>query len=89
MSTSTTCTRCGKAIAPGEEKMGQPVISAGEFVKTALKNPSLLSGPPLPDVPYCAECRPLVAKERTRAQMIVLLGIIGILALIAVLLVVI
>ena len=59
-----TCARCGKSIPPGEAKFGQPLIKAGELVRIALKTPALLAGPPLDEVPYCAECRLLVARER-------------------------
>lgn len=79
------CARCGKALAPGEAKMGQPLITAGELLRIAVRTPAALSGPPLPDVPYCAECRPLIARQRTNEQLKVLLGILAVLAIIGVL----
>lgn len=77
------CARCGKALAAGEAKMGQPLITAGELLRIAVRTPAALSGPPLPDVPYCAECRPLIARQRTNEQLKVLLGILAVLAVIA------
>lgn len=77
-----TCARCGKSISPGQEKMGLPLITAGELVRMAVKSPAMLMGPPLPEVPYCAECRLLIARERTNEQLKVLLGMVVILALV-------
>ncbi|HYF61736.1 MAG TPA: hypothetical protein VD886_02915 [Herpetosiphonaceae bacterium] len=82
------CARCGKALAPGEAKMGQPLITAGELLRLAVKAPAALGGPPLPDVPYCADCRPLIARQRTNEQLKILVGMLAVLALVAVLIMV-
>ncbi|HEY1014605.1 MAG TPA: hypothetical protein VGE07_17985 [Herpetosiphonaceae bacterium] len=68
------CARCGKTIAPGEAQLGQPLIKATELVRMAVKTPALLAGPPLPEVPYCADCRPIIARERTNEQLKFLVG---------------
>jgi hypothetical protein len=79
------CARCGKALAPGAALMGQPLITAGELARMAVKTPAMLTGPALPDVPYCADCRPIIAKQRTNEQLKVLLSVLAVLVLIAVL----
>ncbi len=79
------CARCGRPLAPDEAHMGQPLITAGELARIAVKTPAMLVGPPLAEVPYCAECRPLIAKQRTREQLKVLLALLALLALVAVL----
>jgi hypothetical protein len=78
-----TCARCGKTIAPDEAHMGQPLITAGELARIAIKSPAALAGPTLPDVPYCADCRPLVAQQRTMEQLKVLGFILVLLILVA------
>ena len=76
------CTRCGKELRAAEAEMGQPLITAGEIVRTATKNPAMLFGPALPEVPYCATCRPLVLKQRSREAIKFLLGLLAVLGLI-------
>lgn len=80
-----TCARCGKALGPGEANMGPPLITAAELARMAVKTPALLAGPPLPDVAYCADCRQIVAKQRTIEQVKVLGFLILLLALVALL----
>ncbi|MBA3469212.1 MAG: hypothetical protein H0T53_06155 [Herpetosiphonaceae bacterium] len=81
--TAETCSRCGKPIAADEVHMGQPLITAGELARIAVKSPAALAGPTLPDVPYCAECRPIVAQQRTMEQLKVLGFILFLLILVA------
>ena len=76
------CTRCGKAIAPGAEQMGQKLITAMELARMAVMSPAMLTGPALPDVSYCAECRPIIARERTAEQLKVLVALMVVLALV-------
>lgn len=78
-----TCARCGKTLAPGEAQMGQPLITARELARVALKTPTAVAGPTLPDVPYCAACRPIVAQQRTTEQVKVLGFILFVLILVA------
>lgn len=82
MSDLVNCANCGKLIKQSDARMGQPVIKVGELLR-AFKTPALLSGE-LPDVPYCAECRPLVAKQRTNEQLKFLGMILAVLLIIVV-----
>jgi len=82
--TALTCARCGNSIAPDAVHMGQPLITAGELARIAMKSPAALAGPTLPDVPYCATCRPIVAQQRTMEQLKVLGFILVLLILVAV-----
>ena len=80
---STTCVRCGRALAADEVRMAQPLITAKELITTAIKTPAALSGPPLADVAFCPECRAIIAKQRTQEQLKILVGALVILLLIA------
>jgi len=82
--TAETCTRCGKTLASDQVHMGQPLITAGELARIAVKTPAMLAGPSLPDVAYCATCRPIVAQQRTMEQIKVLSFVLLVLILIAV-----
>ena len=69
---SLQCARCGKTLTPDDAQMGQPLITAGELLRTVIKTPGILTGPPLAEVAYCAECRPIIAQKRVNEQLKVL-----------------
>ena len=79
---TATCTVCGKPICAEHSKLGQPFISAGELLRTALRSPSMLFAPPMAEVPYCPECREIVAGQRTTEQLKVMLGFLAIIGVI-------
>ena len=81
--TAVTCTSCGNTLAPDEVHMGQPLITAGELARIAVKTPAMLAGPSLLDVPYCATCRPIIARRRTMEQIKVLSFVLLVLILVA------
>ncbi len=82
------CTRCKRKLTPDEVRMAQPLITFKELAQAAIKTPSLLSAT-LPDVPYCPECRVIIAKQRQTEQLKFLGVAVAILAiLIAIVLVV-
>ena len=82
------CARCGKPLAPDEAQMGQPLITAGELLRTVIKTPGILTGPPLAEVAYCAECRPIIAQKRVSEQLKVLGLMLLILSVVAVVIIV-
>ncbi|XSG74524.1 hypothetical protein ACP8Y2_20345 [Herpetosiphon llansteffanensis] len=78
------CTRCKRQLTPDDVRMAQPLITFKELVQAAFKTPSLLSAT-LPDVPYCPECRGIIAKQRQTEQLKFLGAAIAILAILIVL----
>ena len=82
------CARCGKPLAPDEAQLGQPLITAGELLRTIIKTPGILTGPPLAEVAYCAECRPIIAQKRVSEQLKVLGLMLLLLSVVAVVIIV-
>ncbi|GAA5530396.1 hypothetical protein [Herpetosiphon gulosus] len=78
------CTRCKRQLSSDDVRMAQPLITFKELVQAAIKTPSLLSAS-LPDVPYCPECRVIIAKQRQTEQLKFLGAAVAVLAILIVL----
>lgn len=78
------CTRCKRQLSSDDVRMAQPLITFKELVQAAIKTPSLLSAS-LPDVPYCPECRVIIAKQRQTEQLKFLGVAVAVLAILIVL----
>ncbi|ABX07223.1 MAG TPA: hypothetical protein DEF47_19355 [Herpetosiphon sp.] len=84
---SVECTRCKRQLKADEVRMAQPLITFKELVRAAIKTPSLLNAK-LEDVPYCPECRGIIAKQRQTEQLKFLAVVVAVLLILIVLVVV-